>query len=136
MTLASVTYVSAVRVSPTETPAAVAAIVALAKRANAQVGITGTLLCTGAYFVQTLEGDNRAVAALLARISRDRRHDLIAVIENREIARRAYPAWAMGYTGTSAFIATLVERVIAATPPPPSAGVRRLTRFMKAFTQP
>ena len=62
---------------------------------NKQHGITGALLLRDDYFVQTLEGDEQVVQALLERIRADRRHDSLEVLSTGLVAGRVFPRWAM-----------------------------------------
>lgn len=62
---------------------------------NKQHGITGALLLLDDCFVQTLEGDEQVVQALLDRIRVDRRHDSLEVLSTGLVAGRVFPRWAM-----------------------------------------
>lgn len=62
---------------------------------NPGLGITGVLCLLDATYMQYLEGEERAVRALFARIARDARHRNATVLDQRPMARRAYPDWSM-----------------------------------------
>ncbi len=66
-----------------------------ARSNNKKQHITGALLLLDDYFVQTLEGDEPAVTALLARIKADSRHDSIEVLDTDLVATRVFARWAM-----------------------------------------
>ena len=70
-------------------------ILEAAQRRNLLHGITGALLAYGSYFMQVLEGPERAVDATFARISVDRRHHSIRVIERQAVPARRFAAWSM-----------------------------------------
>jgi hypothetical protein len=53
------------------------------------------LLLLGDCFVQTLEGDEDEVQALLARIRADSRHDSLEVLETEMVAGRVFGRWSM-----------------------------------------
>ncbi len=62
---------------------------------NRRHHLTGLLLYDGARFIQALEGDEAAVTAIMERIANDPRHDSIAYVERRHVARRQFGGWAM-----------------------------------------
>ena len=66
-----------------------------ARSHNKQHGITGALLLLDDCFVQTLEGDEAEVQALLARIRADSRHDSLEVLETGLVDRRVFGRWSM-----------------------------------------
>ena len=76
-------------------PEDVARIVERSKARNPGLGITGVLCLLDATYMQYLEGEERAVRALFARIARDARHRNATVLDQRPVARRAYPDWSM-----------------------------------------
>jgi Sensors of blue-light using FAD len=65
-----------------------------ARSNNKRQGITGALLLSDDWFVQTLEGDEEAVRALFDQIEKDSRHGSVAVIETGR-AVRVFSKWAM-----------------------------------------
>jgi hypothetical protein len=62
---------------------------------NKTKGITGALLLRDDVFVQTLEGDEDDVQALLARIRTDPRHDSLEVLVTELASGRVFARWAM-----------------------------------------
>ena len=66
-----------------------------ARSHNKQHSITGALLLLDDRFVQTLEGDEHEVQALLARIRADSRHDSLEVLETGLVAGRVFGRWSM-----------------------------------------
>ena len=66
-----------------------------ARSNNKKQQITGALLLTDRWFVQTLEGDEDLVRALFARIEADPRHDNVPVLDSRTVEHRAFARWAM-----------------------------------------
>ena len=86
-------YLSRSLASPTD----VEAIVADARRANARRGVTGALMYTGAHFAQVLEGEAPDVAATMAAIARDPRHDTLARLLDAPVAGRRFGAWRMAF---------------------------------------
>jgi predicted sulfurtransferase len=65
-----------------------------ARSNNKRHGITGALLLSDDWFVQTLEGDEDAVRTLFTHIEKDSRHDSVSVIETGQ-AERVFSKWAM-----------------------------------------
>lgn len=66
---------------------------------NKKASITGALLVSDDWFVQTLEGEEAAVRALYDRIEADPRHDSVSVLEARTVDRRVFARWAMAQVG-------------------------------------
>ena len=64
---------------------------------NALNDITGLLLYGNGTFLQALEGDEEAVAALYARIGRDARHSHVTCLSRETIETRRYPGWTMEF---------------------------------------
>lgn len=81
--------------APTLSRDEVDAILATSARNNPARGITGLLLYNGRNFLQLLEGEEAALATLMARITGDPRHGGVTVIDRRTIAERTCPDWAM-----------------------------------------
>ena len=84
-----------------EQKAAIAGLLAVSKRNNARVGVTGALLFNGGAFAQVLEGSRAAVEATFERIQRDPRHSDVAVLQCEPVAARGFPNWSMGFVGDS-----------------------------------
>ena len=84
-----------------EQRAAIAGLLAVSKRNNARVGVTGALLFNGGSFAQVLEGSRAAVEATFERIQRDPRHSDVAVLQCEPVAARGFPNWSMGFVGDS-----------------------------------
>ena len=84
-----------------EQKAAVAAVLAVSKRNNARVGVTGALLFNSGSFAQVLEGSQAAVETTFERIQRDPRHSDVAVLQCESVSARAFPNWSMGFIGES-----------------------------------
>lgn len=66
-----------------------------ARSNNKRLGLSGALLVSDEFFVQTLEGDEQVVRDLFARIEKDPRHDSVRVIRADGVAGRVFPRWAM-----------------------------------------
>ncbi len=81
--------------------AAVAGILALSKRNNARVGVTGALLFNAGSFAQVLEGPRLAVEATFERIQRDPRHSDVSVLQCEPVASRGFANWSMAFVGRS-----------------------------------
>lgn len=67
------------------------------RRNNAENNITGMLLYMDESIIQILEGEQKAVENLLARIQQDTRHRDIVAVFKRPIKERLFDAWSMGY---------------------------------------
>jgi uncharacterized membrane protein (DUF373 family) len=64
---------------------------------NAANGVTGMLLYGNATFLQVLEGEDKVVDDLIARIRRDPRHANMQILYRQSIERRQYSDWSMGF---------------------------------------
>ena len=84
-----------------EQNASVAGILALSKRNNARVGVTGALLFNAGSFAQVLEGPRAAVEATFERIQRDPRHSDVSVLQCEPVTARGFPNWSMAFIGQS-----------------------------------
>jgi hypothetical protein len=78
------------------TPAPIAGrLFTRARSNNMRAGITGALLLSGPWFVQTLEGDEVSVRALFGRIQHHPRHVSVSLLEAGPGHQRAFPRWSM-----------------------------------------
>lgn len=66
-----------------------------ARSNNKKLDITGALLLSEDWFVQTLEGEEAAVRALYARIEADPRHDEVALLSAGTVPERVFSRWSM-----------------------------------------
>lgn len=93
-------YVSrATAASGAESARHLAAILDVARRHNAEAGLTGALLHSRRWFAQVLEGERGALEALYARIARDPRHRDVTLLALHPAARRAFARWSMVHAG-------------------------------------
>jgi hypothetical protein len=68
---------------------------------NTAKGVTGILLYGNGTFLQTLEGEEQTVDALVDVISRDSRHAKIQFLSRKPIESRHYAGWTMGFKRVS-----------------------------------
>ena len=64
---------------------------------NANQGITGLLLYQEGHFLQYIEGEPEIVRAVYARISQDRRHHNVFLLNEEILLQRQFPEWSMFY---------------------------------------
>jgi hypothetical protein len=88
-------YRSHSRIGATERKQQLGQIFSVARSANKKVSVTGALLITDDQFVQTLEGPEPVVRELYTKISKDRRHEHVEVLESGDVAGRVFGRWAM-----------------------------------------
>ncbi|MFL6664234.1 MAG: BLUF domain-containing protein [Rhizobacter sp.] len=93
--LRQVFYVS--RVAPGLDDRVIRRILALSRRKNRMLDVTGCLTCTGGHFAQVLEGRDAAVAELLEVVAADPRHADFKIVLDRPLTLREYPLWSMAY---------------------------------------
>jgi hypothetical protein len=70
-------------------------IFSVARSANKKQGVTGALLILDDRFVQTLEGPESVVRDLYAKISKDKRHEHVELLESGDVSSRVFGRWAM-----------------------------------------
>ncbi len=88
-------YRSHDRIAPDARKAELGRLFTVARGNNKKQGITGALLLSGGFFVQTLEGDEAAVRSLFERIAVDPRHDKVSLLEVQPVPARSFPRWSM-----------------------------------------
>jgi len=74
-------------------------ILAVARRNNQRLNVTGALMFTANGFVQVLEGPRAAVDQLFQAIKKDARHENVSVLMFAPVAERAFPHWSMAFVG-------------------------------------
>jgi hypothetical protein len=79
-----------------------------ARTSNAQLGVSGLLLFHTGAFLQVLEGSPEVVAALFAKIERDKRHDRVVLLQRRAVSERSFSGWGMGLMKTDSKALTAV----------------------------
>jgi hypothetical protein len=78
-------------------PASLDRILTVSRANNAMNGVTGLLLHIEGGFLQILEGDERVLRELYARIGTDRRHRHQRLLLDREVERRTFTGWGLGF---------------------------------------
>ncbi len=68
---------------------------------NSRRGITGALVYVNGVFLQILEGEKHLVQRLMQSISRDFRHERVAVLHDGEVAIPAFADWDMAYVSAT-----------------------------------
>jgi len=76
---------------------------------NPKQGLTGLLIFGNQTFLQTIEGEQNVVEALIEKIAIDKRHTKFQVLSRQSIENRQYTDWAMGFE-------KLTEETIADSP--------------------
>lgn len=82
-------------IAPEQRKAALGDLFSHARSNNKRLQLSGALLVSDDWFVQTLEGDEATVRGLFAKIERDPRHDRVEVLEADPVAGRVFSRWAM-----------------------------------------
>lgn len=78
-------------------PASLDRILTVSRANNAMNGVSGLLLHIEGGFLQILEGDERVVRELYARIGTDRRHRHLRLLLDREVEKRTFNGWSLGF---------------------------------------
>jgi hypothetical protein len=97
--LLSIVYSSSATVPFSEMDLAL--LLATSRMNNEARSLTGVLLYRDGQFMQALEGPERTVRAVFARIAADPRHDGVWTLDERTIDERRFGSWAMGYRALS-----------------------------------
>lgn len=96
MDLIGLTYVSIRRHSPQIDPQEeLRRIHKASNRNNQRLNVTGVLLCTKNHFIQFIEGEEKIVMELFAKIEKDKGHYNAKVRRSAVIDERHFPDWAM-----------------------------------------
>jgi len=76
-------------------------IIATAKEKNGKSHVTGMLCFNRKFFLQCLEGSRSKVNETYHRILNDPRHTNIVMLDYKEITKRDFSDWSMGYVPES-----------------------------------
>lgn len=76
-------------------------LLAISRRNNAVIGITGLLMYESRFFMQALEGPRGSVEALLQKIKRDSRHTDVQIVCEDHIRHRYFGPWRMAFQRAS-----------------------------------
>ena len=68
---------------------------------NSKRGVTGLLLYGNGTFLQTIEGEEGVIESLTESIFEDSRHAEIELLHRKEISKREYSEWSMGFDEVS-----------------------------------
>ena len=117
-------------------------ILAVSRRNNAAVGVTGMLLYKDGNLMQVLEGEEDAVRQTYTRISVDPRHRGLLILLEGPVEERAFEEWEMAFRdleapdaqslpGYSEFLSTSLTGPELTNDP--SAAERLLSSFRKSM---
>jgi hypothetical protein len=67
---------------------------------NEQLGVTGYLYFRNELFIQYLEGEQKAVEDLMAKITTDPRHKILSIVPLPSCPERIFPHWYMRFLGS------------------------------------
>jgi hypothetical protein len=83
-------------------PSDLADLLAKSHKNNSALGITGMLLYKDGNFMQVLEGEEKAVRTLYAKIGDDSRHRGVLTLLQGQVGEREFPDWSMGFRDLNA----------------------------------
>ncbi|KAI8593228.1 Acylphosphatase-like domain-containing protein [Geranomyces variabilis] len=83
------------------TPAAFGSILESARNRNERDQISGMLLYNNGQFMQCLEGSPEKVGQVYKDISKDDRHDHLAILLDHTVQRRDFDSWLMAFKDLS-----------------------------------
>jgi hypothetical protein len=128
-------YVSESCLSWPEDAAEVDQMVAVARRRNAELSLTGALIYTRTHFAQVLEGEGQAIEAVMASIRADLRHRNIQIVSDAPLETRCFPSWTMAYSGPSFYVDRQIRPLLdgAADPARSRRAAAGLMALMREF---
>lgn len=106
-----------VAVMPTDVLSPLAELLGEAQRNNARDGLTGALAIHDGRFLQVVEGDPGYLDQLERRLTRDRRHREIEILDRHPIERRAFEGWTMASARITPSLAPELDALMAETAP-------------------
>ena len=74
-------------------------LLAVARKKNKSLNITGALLYSGGYFSQVIEGPMEAIEELFETIQNVPRHTEVTVLHFNPLENRSFSDWAMALAG-------------------------------------
>ncbi len=83
---------------------------------NKKRGLTGFLVADTRFFLQTLEGDRKALSVLLDVIQADLRHSDVVIASFTEIEHREFPDWGMAHVGDEKLIKVAAAPIVGDEP--------------------
>lgn len=96
MDLTGLTYVSIRRPSRhTDPQEDLNRILEASRQNNQRLNVTGVLLCTPNHYIQFLEGEEKVVMDLFAKIEKDKGHYNVKLRHSAVVDQRQFPDWAM-----------------------------------------
>ena len=110
----SLLYVSRSRLPENTAAEQLRTILDVSAQRNRRQDLTGALIYTGTHFAQILEGPEQGVAAVMASIAVDLRHEEVAVMQREAIYGRSFASWGMGLIAHDTAIAQQIRSVHAA----------------------
>jgi hypothetical protein len=110
-------------------------IVAVARRRNEMLSVTGALVYTRTHFAQVLEGASAAIDAVMDSIRRDARHRNIQIVADEPLDARHFPDWTMAYSGASFYVDRQIRPLLhgATDHPRRRRAATGLLTFMREF---
>jgi Sensors of blue-light using FAD len=79
------------------TPPELRALLAVARANNTPIEVSGLLLYHQGSFFQVLEGEKETVDAVFKKIGKDPRHTSVLLVSSKEIEKRSFGEWSMGF---------------------------------------
>lgn len=123
----SLLYVSIQAFSAVESDPTIAQIVAISRRRNARLGVSGALIATERHFAQVIEGPPETIDTLIAAFRCDQRHHHVTVLLVEELAARRFGNWSLAYRGRSPYLDHYIAPLIA----PHVASARESLRLLE-----
>jgi Sensors of blue-light using FAD len=78
-------------------------LLAVSRKKNERLGITGHLLYTEETFVQCIEGPSESIESLWQSLQRDQRHHSLEILVRHPQVERRFPSWTMAFSSYRSF---------------------------------
>lgn len=109
-------YVSRCIVPADELDRASVEIIRICQSRNVSIEVTGTLVFTGTYFAQVIEGPPRSIMSLKSSILADQRHSDVRPVLDCNIRTRRFRKWSVADWGASLVVSRAVHRCVRDSP--------------------
>jgi len=76
---------------------------------NKKKSITGMMVYSNDYFLQCIEGEAKDIDELFKKIVKDKRHYDIKLLGKKDIEKRYFDEWNLGFINNSKYIKKLIE---------------------------
>ena len=128
-------YVSRATFAKERADEIISEIVGLSRPRNASLNVTGALIFNGTRFSQLLEGSEAGILELQDSILRDARHEEVTTVQVENGANRLFGDWSLIYSGTSQFLARILDNIELGSTSQERPARRELAAVFREFSK-